>query len=73
LLLGNGQTTERTRLSVERLAPTRGCPVRLAVRWGEFALQAPDWTVFGEVAPLAVDIGRVLATEAVIDTAVADG
>ena len=73
LLLGNGQTTEGTRLSVERLALARGCPVQLTVRWGEFAIQAPDRTQVGEVAPLAVDIARVVATEAVIDTALADG
>ena len=73
LLLGNGQTTEGTRLSVERLALARGCTVGFSVRWGEFALEARDRTAFGEVAPLAVDIRRVMATEAVIDTASADG
>ena len=67
LLLANGQTTEGTRLAVERLARAQGCPVRFTARWGAYALQAPDRIVFGEMAPTGVDIARVEATEAVVD------
>jgi uncharacterized membrane protein YjjP (DUF1212 family) len=67
LLLANGQTTEGTRISVERLARAMGQPVRFTARWGECALQTEDRTVFGEVAPTGVDIGRVVAAETVVD------
>ncbi|MCW6511510.1 threonine/serine exporter family protein [Lichenifustis flavocetrariae] len=67
LLLANGQTTEGTRLAVERLGRAQGRPVRFTARWGEYVLQSPDETTFGEVAPTGVDIARVEATEAVVD------
>ncbi len=67
LLLANGQTTEGTRLAVERLAREWGCSVKFTARWGEFLLQAADRTSIGEVSPTGVDISRVAATEAVVD------
>lgn len=67
LLLANGQTTEGTRIAIERLARAQGFPVRFAVRWGEYVLQAQDGTTFEEVSPIGVDIGRVAATETVVD------
>ncbi len=67
LLLSNGQTTEATRLAVERLAGGRGCSVKFAARWDEFVLQAADRTLVGEVMPTGVDISRVALTEAVVD------
>ncbi len=72
LLLANGQTTEGTRLAIERLARGQGRPVKFTARWGEYVLQAPECTVVGEVAPTGVDIGRVAATEAVVDAVGAD-
>ena len=73
LLLANGQTTEGTRLTVERLARTQGCRVRFTARWGEFVFQTQERLIFGEAAPVGVDIGRVVATEAVVDAAGATG
>lgn len=69
VLLGNGQTTEGTRQDVERLALALDWPAKFHARWGEFVLQRPDGPVFGEVAPLGVDIARVMAAQAVIDAA----
>ena len=72
LLLANGQTTEGTRLAVERLAKAKGYPVGFSARWDEFVLRSESETVFGEVAPTGVDISRVTATEAVVEAACLD-
>lgn len=67
VLLANGQTTEGTRIAVERLARSRGYPVRFNARWGEFVLLAADRTMIGEAVPTGVDIDRVAKAEAVVD------
>ncbi len=68
LLLANGQTTEGARLAIERLSAALRLPARLQARWGELVLYAPDQaTAFAEVEPAGIDIGRVVAVEAVVD------
>ena len=51
LLLANGQTTEGTRLSVERLSVVLGRPARLRARWGELTLYGKDAAALSEVEP----------------------
>lgn len=69
LLLGNGQTTEGTTHSVERLSAALGRPVRLRVRWGQATLfpVSGGTPAFADVEPAGVDISRVAAVEAVVD------
>lgn len=69
LLFGSGQTTERTRLAVERLGVAMNWPSRLAVRWGELTVWTNDELsgACHATEPLAVDISRVAATEALVD------
>lgn len=69
LLFVNGQTTEGTRLAVKRLGAALGHEVRLVAGWGQLDLLC-DGALSGSMAdaePLAVDIGRVVATERIID------
>ncbi|WP_428532522.1 threonine/serine exporter family protein [Rhodopila sp.] len=71
LLFVNGQTTERTIEATERLAVALGCRASLLPRWGELTLRVVhDRTARVEVAaadPVGVDMGRVAATNRVID------
>lgn len=68
VLLANGQTTEGTRLTIQRLSVALGRPIRLRARWGELALYAPDnAAAFVEVEPAGIDITRVVAAGAVVD------
>ncbi len=69
LLLASGQTTEATRLAVERLSVALGRPARLRARWGQITLYPADGgrPAFAEAEPVGVDIGRVAAAEAVVD------
>ena len=75
LLFGNGQTTERTRLAVDRLGAALHRPSRLAVRWGELTVWSDDESVgaYHAAEPLAVDIRKVVATEALVDEICAGG
>ncbi|MEA2742469.1 MAG: hypothetical protein QOG25_840, partial [Acetobacteraceae bacterium] len=69
LLLTNGQTTEGTRVAVERLGNALERPSRFTVRWGELMVWADDDPGGShQVAePLAIDISRVVATERLVD------
>ena len=71
LLFVNGQTTERTIEATERLAAALGCGATLLPRWGELTLRVVrDRAVRVEVGaadPVGVDMGRVAATNRVID------
>ena len=69
LLFANGQTTEQTRVAVERLGEALARPSRLAARWGELSVWTKD-DAFGShytAEPLAVDMSRVAATETLVD------
>ena len=67
LLLANGQTTEGTRLAVERLSKALERPTRVRARWGELTLYNSDTATLVEVEPVGIDISRVAAVEAVVD------
>ncbi len=69
MLLANGQTTEGTRHSVERLSAALGHPPRLRVCWGEAVLYPLDGSgpTVAAVDPAGVDTRRVAAAEAVIE------
>lgn len=69
LLFVHGQTTAAIDVAVERLARALGAKVTIAARWGELTLQPQaSGSAFRVAAdPAGVDIGRVLAVEAVID------
>ena len=74
LLFKNGQTTERVVLATERLGRALGIPLTLYPHWGELAFQVQG-APFSEMIPtmpLAVDMGKVLATMKVVDQ-VCDG
>ncbi len=71
LLFSNGETTRRLILAVERLGKALGVEVAVSARWGEVMLRIGDpatarlhWI---GVAPLAVDMGKVRAANALID------
>jgi uncharacterized membrane protein YjjP (DUF1212 family) len=69
LLFTNGQTTEATHLAIERLGTALCHSGRLTARWGELTIWR-DGEVLGwhhAAEPLAVDIGKVLATERLVD------
>lgn len=69
LLFVHGETSEGTRRSVERLSGALGNPVMFAARWGNIRLQ-PDECTFGaelHADPVAIDIGRVNATQCLVD------
>ena len=69
LLFANGQTTERVTLTVEQLAGAAGRSVTVAPRWGELTFDTGDGSPLRQavLAPLGVDIRKVLATERVVD------
>ena len=69
LLFDNGQTTERTIVTAERLGSASGVPIRVLPRWGELTIEI-DGTPVSEIVaatPLGVDMGKVLAVTTVID------
>lgn len=69
ILLTNGQTTEGTRLALVRLGRHFDHDVQVSIAWGVTTIQLDDGRgadgVFTE--PSGVDIGRVIAAEAIID------
>ena len=68
LLLANGQTTEGTKMAVERLSVALGRPAKLRARWGQATLYARDGAAaFIEVNPAGIDISRVAAVEALVE------
>ncbi|WP_428492604.1 threonine/serine ThrE exporter family protein [Rhodopila sp.] len=71
LLFVNGQTTERTIEATERLAAALGRGVTLLPRWGELSLRVVydrgARVEVGAADPVGVDMGRVAATNRVID------
>src|ERR1700754_287367 len=73
-LLDDGQTSERTIVATERLGRALGLSIRVLPRWDELAVHV-EGTPFAYIvpaAPLAVHMGRVLATMTIIDQ-VCDG
>lgn len=77
LLFANGQTTERSVASVERLGEALGLSVAISVRWGEIALRVKGRDGFDrlevvEVAPAGVEMHKVTETLHVMN-AVCDG
>ena len=71
LLFSNGQTTERMVAAVERLAGALGRHVTIIPRWGELVIcfphDADDRNEIVIAAPTGVDMGKVAATNRVID------
>ena len=74
LLFVNGQTTERTIEATEQLAARLGVAASLLPRWGELNLRIghPARLEAAAADPVAVDMGKVAATNRLID-AVCDG
>jgi uncharacterized membrane protein YjjP (DUF1212 family) len=69
LLFANGQTTERTVVATEQLGRSFGLDVRVLPQWGELTVEV-EGTLLSEVssiAPLGVDMGRVLAVSHAVD------
>ena len=69
LLLEEGQTTERTVVTIERLGRALGLRFLVLPRWGELAVHARG-APLADVAPatpLGVHMGRVVATMTLID------
>ncbi|WP_245263236.1 threonine/serine exporter family protein [Azorhizobium doebereinerae] len=68
LLFVNGQTTQAVRTSVSRLGAALGVRATCRERWGELTLSFDGVPAAGILAePLGVDMGRVAATEALVD------
>jgi uncharacterized membrane protein YjjP (DUF1212 family) len=71
LLFVNGQTTQRTIETTQRLAAALGLGVTLLPRWGELTVRieaGPATRIATEAAdPVGVEMGKVAATTAVID------
>jgi len=69
LLFVYGETSEGTRRSVERLGEALGTPVMFTARWGNIRLQPNEYTFGAEILadPVAIDIGRVNATQCLVD------
>jgi uncharacterized membrane protein YjjP (DUF1212 family) len=68
LLFVNGQTTEITRLAVDRLGRAFAVEASLLVRWGELVLQVNGRAVAVVAAdPFAVDMKRVATIEKLVD------
>jgi uncharacterized membrane protein YjjP (DUF1212 family) len=69
LLFVNGQTTEATRTTVERLGRRLGLDASLSVRWGEVTLllngRPSELTL--EANPVSVDMGRIVGAERMVD------
>lgn len=77
LLFANGQTTERTLASVERVGQALGLKVEISARWGELALRIEDRAGVArlevvDVAPAGVEMHKVTETLDVLN-AVCDG
>jgi uncharacterized membrane protein YjjP (DUF1212 family) len=69
LLFANGQTTERTVVTAERLGRALGGPVRVLPNWGELIVEI-EGTSLSQIVPtkpLGVDMNRVLAITTVVD------
>jgi uncharacterized membrane protein YjjP (DUF1212 family) len=69
LLFIHGETTEGIHRSVERLGKALGSPVNFMAQWGELTVRS-DRDMSGAVVladPVAIDIGRVNATERLVD------
>ncbi len=71
LLFSNGETTRRMILGLERLGEALGVNATVSARWGEVMLRIDDpagprlhWIA---AAPLGVDMGKVAATNELID------
>ncbi|MHA6203541.1 threonine/serine ThrE exporter family protein [Dyella soli] len=72
LLFANGQTTERTVASTERLGRSFGLNVRVLPQWGELTVEV-ERTLLSDVypiAPLGVDMGRVIAVSDIVEKVV---
>jgi uncharacterized membrane protein YjjP (DUF1212 family) len=71
VLFVNGQSTEQTIASGERLGRAVGLDVKIQLRWGEVQLQAQDgdtrWVIAGAAAPTGVAMGRVASATRAID------
>jgi uncharacterized membrane protein YjjP (DUF1212 family) len=67
LLFKNGQTTLRTETGARRLARALGLSADIQLRWGEIAITANDAERFRQARPVGVDMGKVSATERLID------
>jgi uncharacterized membrane protein YjjP (DUF1212 family) len=68
LLFTHGQGTQTTVVTAEQLGHTLGVPVRVLPHWGELLIEL-DHTAFSEivpVAPLGVDMGKVLAVQTIM-------
>jgi uncharacterized membrane protein YjjP (DUF1212 family) len=74
LLFVHGETSEGTRRSVERLGKVLGTPVTFTARWGNIRLQPNEYTFGAEIVadPIAIDIGRVNATQSLVDDLCSD-
>jgi uncharacterized membrane protein YjjP (DUF1212 family) len=74
LLFVHGETSESTRRSVERLGKVLGTPVTFTARWGNVRLQPNEYTFGAEILadPIAIDIGRVNATQRLVDDLCSD-
>jgi uncharacterized membrane protein YjjP (DUF1212 family) len=72
LLFVNGQTTERTIETTERLAAALGVQATLLPRWGELILQAGSRCEVTAASPVGVDMGKVATTMRLADQ-VCDG
>ena len=74
LLFNNGQTTERTVLTAERLGRALGLPVKLHPVWGELVVHVDNTPVseIVQATPLGVDMGKVLGVMTIVDQ-VCDG
>ncbi len=71
LLFDHGETTHRTVSTVTRLGTALGFPVRMIPRWGELTLRidsshGPHYEIF-VAEPLGVDMGKVAATNELVD------
>ena len=69
LLLENGQTTEGTSRSIDRIGRALGTDLSLFPGWGRLSVRAArDSTAIDvPMTPAGIDIGRVAAAEGVID------
>ncbi len=69
LLFAHGQTTEGTRVAVERMGDGIGRRLTLDARWGELMISDQGGTggLRAAAMPLAVDMGSVAAAEAVVE------
>ena len=67
LLFRNGQTTVRTQTGARRLARALGFAADIHLRWGEITVGVNDQERFLHAQPVGVDMGKVAATEQVID------